>query len=247
LQAWNAGDREETGISVTMRTPGNDFELCLGFLFTEGIIRDTGDVVSIRYCNDRGKADEAENIVKLKLREGLIPDIGRLKRNFYTTSGCGVCGKTSIEAVKSISANPVATSNFSISLSTLLTLPDKLRKSQNVFDYTGGLHASALFDETGNVVLIREDIGRHNALDKVIGAAMGKSILPLSRYLLLLSGRASFDLVQKAAMAGIPVVASVGVPSNLAVQMAKETGISLVGFLRGNRCNVYTGNHRIHS
>ncbi|GAB3173578.1 formate dehydrogenase accessory sulfurtransferase FdhD [Telluribacter humicola] len=230
-------DRKRKNLAVTMRTPGHDVELALGFLFTEGIIRKADEVVEIRRDDD--------NRVTVILREDVLLDVQSLDRNFYTTSSCGICGKASIEAIKVASREQNTSADWHISPTLLHPLPDRLRQHQSLFEHTGGLHASALFDQTGQLLSIREDVGRHNALDKLIGSALQSNRVPLSQYLLLLSGRASFELVQKAGMAGIGFVAAVGAPSSLAVQLAEELGITLVGFLRKNSFNVYTGSHRV--
>ena len=236
--------RQQKSISVTMRTPGNDFELALGFLFTEGIINNCKEVKVIRYCSN-GTTDHHENIVRLELVEEKEVDIKNTERNFYTTSSCGICGKTSIDAVRIASKTEKNNSDFYINSSLIIDLPQKLRKEQSVFNYTGGLHACALFKDDGSLLMLREDIGRHNALDKLIGATLGLGLLPLDRYILLLSGRASFELIQKAAMAGISIVAAVGAPSSLAVSLAEEFDMTLIGFLRDERFNIYTGSERI--
>lgn len=242
-------NRSQKSISVTMRTPGNDFELATGFLFTEGIIQHPGQVYKVRYCTELNSIENKENIVRVELHENVTIDFGKLQRNFYTTSSCGVCGKESIEAVK-ISCNHIfEDAHLLVAPRLLLSLPQKLREKQNVFEYTGGLHACALFDESGELLLLREDVGRHNALDKLIGAFFmnaGSSSIPLNKHILLLSGRASFELLQKASMAGISMVCAVGAPSSLAVNAAKEFNITLVGFLRDQRFNVYSGNERIN-
>ncbi|WP_345078481.1 formate dehydrogenase accessory sulfurtransferase FdhD [Nemorincola caseinilytica] len=227
-------------ISVTMRTPGNDLELAKGFLYTEGIISSREDVTETRHASDTNG-----NVVYVTLAQGVMPDIVRLERNFYTTSSCGVCGKASIEAVRTACNILDTKDHIEIPHSTIYTLPATLRAQQSVFEHTGGLHGCAIFDTTGNLVMTREDVGRHNALDKLIGAAIDNGLLPLNDHILLLSGRASFELVQKAAMAGIKVIAAVGAPSSLAVQLADEWGMTLVGFLRGERFNIYTGAQRI--
>jgi FdhD protein len=239
--------REQKSISVTMRTPGHDFELALGFLFTEGIITSTEQIYKIVYCTEANTIENKENIVRVELKEEVHIDLTKLQRNFYTTSSCGVCGKESIEAVRLSCPIYEEQEQTIISASLITSLPEKLRNQQNVFEYTGGLHACALFDVQANLLLLREDIGRHNALDKLIGAAIASSAFtsPFSNYLLLLSGRASFELLQKAAMAGIKIVCAVGAPSSLAVQIAQEFNITLIGFLRGNRFNIYCGKHRI--
>jgi len=231
------GNRIKKSISVTMRTPGNDVELALGFLFTEGIIRSMDEVKQY---------DEAEeNVIEISLAENAIPDFQKLERNFYTTSSCGVCGKSSLDAVRTVVSLQSKSDEVKIAPEIIYSLPSLLRQTQHVFDQTGGLHASALFDLSGNLLLLREDVGRHNALDKLIGTSLLNSSLPLNNHILLLSGRASFELIQKAAMAGIRVVAAVGAPSSLAVEMSKEFDITLVGFLRSERFNVYSSVDRI--
>ena len=226
-------------ISVTMRTPGHDKELALGFLFTEGIIKKTGDVDSVIQNSLDG------NSIVVKLNEGLDFDLKKLERHFYTSSSCGVCGKSSIEAVKTLTATTSAGQEFQMDAKLLTKLPDLLRLHQSVFESTGGLHASALFDTNGKLLLLYEDVGRHNALDKLIGAAFEKRMIPLAENILLLSGRASFELIQKAAMAGIQMVAAVGAPSSLAASLAKESDMTLVGFLRNERFNIYCGESRV--
>lgn len=236
-------ERQQKSLSVTMRTPGHDFELALGFLFTEGIIKTYQQIESIKYCEDVGRQEEKENIVRVELKPDCEVDFQKLQRNFYITSSCGVCGKSSIEAVaQQCTEVPVA---WNLSPEIIHQLPLTLRKAQHVFEYTGGLHASGLFDRTGNLILLREDVGRHNALDKVIGAMLVNNQIPLADFILLVSGRASFELVQKAAMAGIPLLAAVGAPSSLAVQLAADCGITLLGFVRENRFNVYSTPQRI--
>lgn len=236
--------RQQKSISVTMRTPGNDFELALGFLFTEGIIKSTEEILQIKYCTDANTIENQFNIVRVELHENSDIDFVKLQRNFYTTSSCGVCGKASIDAIHTL-CDMQQNNTFTVTNATLFGLPDTLRKTQNVFEHTGGLHACALFNNKGELQLSREDVGRHNALDKLIGAALGSNQIPLSDSILLLSGRASFELIQKAAMAGIPIVAAVGAPSSLAVQLAQELNITLVGFLREQRFNIYSVPERI--
>jgi FdhD protein len=237
LTYGNAGNRITKSISVTMRTPGNDTELAVGFLFTEGIIHARNEVKKVH-------AHE-ENIIEVELTESFQPALEKLSRNFYTTSSCGVCGKTSIDAVKILTPALSHTDDFIVTSELLFSLPSLLRKTQHVFEQTGGLHASAIFDTEGNLEIVREDVGRHNALDKVVGSAFLEGSLPFSNRILLLSGRASFELIQKAAMAGITMVAAVGAPSTLAVELAMESGITLVGFLRENRFNIYSGERRV--
>jgi FdhD protein len=231
-----AEKRIHKNLSVTMRTPGNDKDLATGFLFTEGIISNISNVKA---------ALSNENIISIVIDETVELELGKLERNFYTTSSCGVCGKSSIDAVKTVCKILSDGGSLSYPAELIYTLPDLLRKQQDIFESTGGLHASALFDTEGKLLLLQEDVGRHNALDKLIGGALKQNMLPLDNHLLLLSGRASFELLQKAAMAGIKIVAAVGAPSSLAVQMAKESGITLIGFLRDNRFNIYTGEQRI--
>ncbi len=236
-----ANQRTQKSISVTMRTPGSDFELANGFLFTEGIIKNAEDIISIKHCNGLN-----ENVVRVELKEGVAVEMNKLERNFYTTSSCGVCGKSSIEAVKTVCRLPQPIDDtLTFSPEIIYSLPGILRSRQDVFDCTGGLHGCGLFDNAGNLLLTREDVGRHNALDKLIGASLNKSMFPLHKYLLLLSGRASFELIQKAWMAGIKIIAAVGAPSSLAVQMAEECGITLVGFLRNKTFNIYSGADRV--
>lgn len=244
------GDRQQKNISVTMRTPGNDFELALGFLFTEGIISDVNDISEIRYCTDANTIENQENIVRVELKESVSFDFKNLERNFYTTSSCGVCGKASIDAVKTVCRIDPEPGNLKVSKELIYSLPDLLRMRQNVFEFTGGLHACALFDAEGKLFISREDVGRHNALDKLIGACVASKqghseVFPFHNYILLLSGRGSFELLQKSAMAGIKIVAAIGAPSSLAVETAKEFGITLIGFLRGESFNVYSGEERL--
>lgn len=236
-------DRQQKKISVTMRTPGHDFELASGFLFTEGIIQNFDQIESIKYCEDVGKQEEKENVVRVELKSDVTIDFEKLQRHFYTSSSCGVCGKSSIDSVR-VTCKKL-NDNFSVSSSVVHTLPEVLRKAQRVFEYTGGLHAVGLFNATGELILLREDVGRHNALDKLIGAMLFKKNVPLSDHVLLVSGRASFELVQKAAVAGIPILAAVGAPSSLAVDLAKEFGMTLLGFVRDQRFNIYCGDQRI--
>ncbi|MBT2397173.1 formate dehydrogenase accessory sulfurtransferase FdhD [Streptomyces sp. ISL-100] len=234
-------------LAITMRTPGDDFALAAGFLVSEGVLAAADDVQSIVYCAG-ATADGANtyNVVDVKLAPGVpVPDI-TLERNVYTTSSCGLCGKASLDAVRTTARFPIAdTPPVRLTPELLAGLPDRLRAAQQVFDRTGGLHAAALFSEAGELLDVREDVGRHNAVDKLVGRALRDGRLPLSRAVLLVSGRASFELAQKAVMAGIPVLAAVSAPSSLAVDLAAETGLTLVGFLRGPNMNVYAGDERI--
>ena len=238
-------DRQQRSISVTMRTPGNDFELALGFLFTENVIQNLTQVHTIRYCTDLGRQEATENIIRVELNPGVAVDLSTTERNFYTTSSCGVCGKASIDAIRTTACPVLSPARPLIDADLIHTLPGKLREAQAVFEHTGGLHAAALFDSSGRLLLLREDVGRHNALDKMIGAGLQAGLLPLSDSLVFLSGRISFELVQKALVAGVPLVAAVGAPSSLAVQMADEFGMTLLGFVRNNSFNVYTAANRV--
>jgi len=247
-----AGARKSKPISVTMRTPGSDAELAAGFLMTEGVIHNRADIDSIEagplssaaaeklHCHSSG------NIVTVELAPSVQVSLDSLQRNFYTTSSCGVCGKSSLRALRTI-CPPRRANDFSIGSATLCALPEKLRHAQGIFDQTGGLHAAGLFTASGDLDSMREDVGRHNAVDKLMGAALLADRVPLRNRLLLLSGRASFELLQKAVMSGVPMVAAVGAPSSLAVEMAREFDVTLVGFLRGDHFNVYHGASRIHA
>jgi FdhD protein len=217
-------------LSITMRTPGHDCELAAGFLFTEGILKTRADVVAI---------DSGENSVELVLADGVDPG---LARNFYTTSSCGVCGKASVDSLRAHGCTMLP--YMLLNRELIHGLPEKLRAAQSAFDHTGGLHGAALFDTGGNLEIVREDVGRHNAVDKLIGSAFLDDRLPLAGRILMLSGRASFELVQKAVMAGIPAVAAVGAPSSLAVQTAQRFGMTLMGFVRDGRFNIYSGVNR---
>jgi FdhD protein len=229
-------------LAVTMRTPGADFDLAAGFLVTEGLIGGVDEIARMRMC-PHDSAEGTLNVVDVTLNGGDV--LPGAQRNFFMTSSCGVCGKASIESVRTKSRFAVRDDPLSVTASWLATLPESLRAAQAVFSRTGGLHAAGLFDDSGTVVCVREDVGRHNAFDKVVGWAAGKRMLPLRSHVILVSGRASFELTQKALMAGIPLLAAVSAPSNLAVALAEEVGMTLVGFLRGDRMNVYTGHHRI--
>jgi FdhD protein len=237
-------DGGHKAISITMRTPGDDPELAAGFLFTEGIVKSPEQIARIRHCGRPDKDKNIQNTIVVELRENIALDLKKLERNFYTTSSCGVCGKSSIEALHT-GAQKINSNGFNVGSGLIHTLPEILRAAQDVFERTGGLHASALFDDKGEIELVREDVGRHNALDKVIGAKFLAGKMPLKNTILLVSGRASFELVQKALMAGIPVLAAVGAPSSLAVELAREFGMTLAGFVRDERFNIYTGGERI--
>jgi FdhD protein len=237
-------------LCVTMRTPGSDIELAQGFLLTEGIISGRDDIVTATYCGGAGAdGTNTYNVLAVTLATGVPMPDASVARNFYTTSSCGVCGKSSLEAVRLASRYRPAGDPVDIAATAITALPDRLRAAQKAFDSTGGLHAAALFDfradPAGAVLVVREDIGRHNAVDKVIGWAVENDRIPLAGTVLLVSGRASFELTQKAVMAGIPVLAAVSAPSSLAVDLAAETGLTLVAFLRGDSMNVYTRVDRI--
>jgi FdhD protein len=240
----------DKSISITMRTPGHDFELAAGFLFTEGILHDAAEIREIRWshpANENGGSNPRQlgNSVTVDLNPGVEVDLDRLERHFYTTSSCGVCGKASIEAIQ-MQGCPVLPRDAPLVPATVIHhLPETLRRAQPVFERTGGLHAAALFDPQGNLQLLREDVGRHNAVDKLAGAEMLAGRTPLSDRLLLVSGRASFELVQKALMAGIPILAAVGAPSSLAVETAQRFNLTLLGFVRDGRFNIYSGASRI--
>lgn len=233
-------------LTVTMRTPGHDVELAHGFLATEGVITQAEHVSAARYCagtDEDGR--NTYNVLDLALAPGVPPPDTSVRRNFYTTSSCGVCGKAALDSVRRTSGFEIDADHTRIASTVLTELPERLREAQRVFGSTGGLHAAGIFTSDGQPLVVREDIGRHNAVDKVIGSAIMNGGLPLAGAVLLLSGRASFELIQKAAMAGIPIVAAVSAPSSLAAELASDQGMTLVGFLRGETMNVYTGLERI--
>ncbi|HEY5312677.1 MAG TPA: formate dehydrogenase accessory sulfurtransferase FdhD [Pirellulales bacterium] len=239
------GRRQQKSISITMRTPGADFELACGFLLTEGIIRGPADVAGVRHCGPPVGPLKLRNVVRVELGPEVPVDFERLERHFYTSSSCGVCGKTSIAALTVAGVTPLAAGEPRVPAEIFHRLPDELRRSQDVFDQTGGLHAAALFETDGRLVALREDVGRHNAVDKLIGSELLAGRLPLERQILLVSGRASFELVQKALVARIPIMAAVGAPSSLAVELAAQYGLTLLGFLRSGRFNLYCGGERV--
>ncbi|OBI16991.1 formate dehydrogenase accessory sulfurtransferase FdhD [Mycobacterium sp. E2497] len=232
-------------VTVTMRTPGADFELAQGFLLTEGIIAGRDDVQTIRYCGGAVDGANTYNVLDVTLAAGVPAPTLDVTRNFYTTSSCGVCGKASLDAVRLIGRFAPGADPATVAAATLKAMPTQLRSAQKVFDSTGGLHAAALFGVDGTMLVVREDVGRHNAVDKVIGWALEHRRVPLAGSVLLVSGRASFELTQKAVLAGIPVLAAVSAPSSLAVSLAEESGITLVAFLREDSMNVYTRADRI--
>jgi FdhD protein len=237
------GKSAHKAISITMRTPGNDDELAAGFLFTEGILQSKNQIARIKHC---GKFPSAQNTIRVDLLKNVKVNLKKLERNFYTTSSCGVCGKSSLESLAT-GAKKINRKDYpKVSAKTIHLLPEKLRQAQTIFDRTGGLHAAALFDAGGNLIDLKEDVGRHNAVDKLIGAQFLKDNLPLEEVILFLSGRASFELLQKAVMAQISIVCAVGAPSSLAVEAAREFNVTLLGFVRDGRFNIYNGLERIY-
>ncbi len=235
--SYGAKEKTQKNISVTMRTPGHDEELAIGFLFTEGLIQTSEQIESVKSL--------AENKILIALQNHIEPSIQKAERNFYTTSSCGVCGKSGIDAIRTVSLYQNVLDNISLEPRIFFGMEEQVRAHQCIFESTGGLHASALFDLHGNFIMLHEDVGRHNALDKVIGDALMKHQLPLTNTILLLSGRVSFELIQKASMAGIKIVAAIGAPSSLAVELATELDMTLIGFLRNQRFNIYCGWKRI--
>ncbi len=233
-------------LTVTMRTPGDDFDLAVGFLVSEGVVGAAEDLASVRYCaGATPDGGNTYNVVDVQLAPEVPRPDPSLERNFYTTSSCGLCGKASLDAVRTTARWTVADDPLRMSADLLAALPDRLRAAQRVFDRTGGLHAAGLFSADGELLCLREDVGRHNAVDKVIGHALRTEMVPLRGTVLMVSGRASFELVQKAVMAGIPMLSAVSAPSSLAADLADEEGLTLVGFLRGTSMNVYTGTERV--
>jgi FdhD protein len=237
-------------VAVTMRTPGEDFDLVAGFLLSEGAVREPGHIARMRYCTDNrhgedGHEHDPYNIVEVDLAAGVPEPSWSLHRTTFTSSSCGICGKSSIEAVHANACWSVADDPLVLEPEVLYALPDRLRERQKLFDSTGGLHGAGLFDADGTILCAREDVGRHNAVDKVIGWALREDRLPLRGMMLAVSGRASFELVQKAAAAGIPLLAAVSAPSSLAVELAQTAGLTLAGFVRGRRANVYSRPDRI--
>jgi FdhD protein len=239
------GQQVQRSISITMRTPGQDAELAAGFLLGEGIVRGAGDIASVRPCGPAVGPLRLHNVVRVELRADVGVDMKRLERHFYTTSSCGVCGKTSLEALQVSPGFELSAAGPVVPAETIHRLPHQLRHAQAIFDHTGGLHGAGLFTTCGELVGLREDVGRHNAVDKLIGAEVLADRVPLLDKLILVSGRASFELVQKAVMAGIPVMVAVGAPSSLAVELACRFKMTLVGFARDNRFNVYSGAWRL--
>ncbi len=232
------GERRTSSVSITMRTPCDDEDLAAGFLFSEGIVGSADEIAIIKPCS-------GDNTVRVELEDGIAVDLDRLQRHFYTTSSCGVCGKASLDALYAQGARAPVDSGATFPQETLVTIPGKLREAQATFEETGGLHAAAAFTPHGELVVVREDVGRHNAVDKVVGALLMQGALPATSLGLMVSGRASFELMQKALLAGMPLLAAVSAPSSLAVQLAREFNVTLIGFLRGDTFNVYAGEERL--
>ena len=246
LCSQSAAGSAAKSISITMRTPGEDADLALGFLLTEGVIESADQVVSVAH---RGEADPdtgLQNTISVELGPDVEIDLGKLERHFYTTSSCGVCGKTSLEALRVTGQSSLAHCASTFARDVIISMPERVKNQQRVFSKTGGLHAAAVFDSAGDIIVVKEDVGRHNATDKAIGALLQAGDLPGYTYGLLVSGRASFELMQKALVAGIPLLVAVGAPSSLAVQTARDFDMTLVGFLRGEKFNVYAGPERIN-
>ena len=232
-------------LAITMRTPGNDFELAAGFVYGEGIVRARGEIAGINYCLDPAiDPEQRYNIVTVDLASGNLPDLDRLERHFTTSSACGVCGRAQLDSLRDLGIEPID-DDVRVDAATVYALPERMREAQRVFESTGGLHAAALFNEKGALKAVREDVGRHNAVDKLAGWGLLDSHLPYSRSILVASGRAGYEILQKSAVARIPIVCSVSAPSSLAVDLAREFNITLVGFLRGERANVYAGSERV--
>ena len=232
-------------ISITMRTPGDDANLAVGFLYTEAIIQSAEQVASVEHCGAAADDTGLRNIIRVSLNPDVEVDLGRLQRHFYTTSSCGVCGKASLEALRVTGQTSLSDNTVTFGRSVIVGMPDKLAAEQQVFTKTGGLHAAAVFNQAGEILFVREDVGRHNAVDKVIGALLLDAKLPASELGLMVSGRASFELMQKTLVAGIPLLAAVSAPSSLAVQLANDFGMTLIGFLRNDKFNIYAGEQRV--
>ena len=232
-------------VAVTMRTPGHDFELAAGFLYNEGVVKSREDIQKISYCVDTEiDGTQRYNIVNVELRDGLSLNLRSLERHFFTTSACGVCGKASLEGLQLRGCTSIS-DGLEITPEIIFNLPEQLRGAQKIFSRTGGLHAAALFDAAGKLLSLREDVGRHNALDKLIGSAFLSNQLPFNNHIVMVSGRSSFEILQKCLMARVPIICAVSAPSSLAVTLAKEFGITLIGFLREERFNIYAGWERI--
>jgi FdhD protein len=245
LSSPSAGGSAAKSVSITMRTPGDDHELALGFLFTEGIIQSADQVISVRHHGEADPDSGLKNIVRVEIDPDVDLQLDRLERHFYTTSSCGVCGKASLDALRVTGQSSLAPQQTVFSSQTLVDMPDIVRQQQPLFGKTGGLHAAAIFGSDGEIAIVKEDVGRHNATDKVIGSLFSAGRLPGYDLALLVSGRASFELMQKTLVAGIPLLAAVGAPSSLAVKTAKEFDMTLIGFLRDGTFNIYAGPERV--
>ena len=239
------GNRSARSLSVTMRTPGHDFELAVGFLFTEGILARTDQVRKVEFCGPPAPGQETGNIVRVDLADDVEVDLGKLQRHFFTSSSCGICGKASLEALHVHGLQPTDPTRPHVRRDVVHRLPEILRAEQPVFDRTGGLHAAALVGPDGSLLTLREDVGRHNAVDKLIGRRFLDGETSLADYAMVVSGRASFEILQKALVAAVPMVVAIGAPSSLAVQLAEQFGMTLIGFASNSRFNIYSGHHRI--
>lgn len=242
----SARDDEIKTVAITMRTPGNDYELAAGFLYGEGLVQRKEEINQIAYCVGSDRSLQEYNSLNVSLNRLILPELPQLDRHFFTNSACGICGTTMLDDLKERDL-PDLGNELIVSDTVLTQLPDELRKAQRLFDSTGGLHAAALFDIEGNLLALREDVGRHNALDKLVGWGLLQKQLPFTNHIIMVSGRASYELLQKCVVAGAPVLCAVSAPSSLAVELAAEFGVTLVGFLRHERFNVYTGIERISS
>jgi FdhD protein len=241
----SAESRTALSLSVTMRTPGHDFDLTAGFLFTEGILSSPEEIVSLEFCGPKASGRPNSNIVRAELVPSVDLDVKRLQRNFFTTSSCGICGKASLDALQVQGLETLDMTRPRVSSSVISQLPDRMRKAQPVFSSTGGLHAAGLFDSDGTLLDVREDVGRHNAVDKLLGRRFLDGKTPLGEQIMVVSGRASFEILQKALVAGVPMMIAVGAPSSLAVEMAEQFGLTLIGFATKDRFNLYTGAERM--
>ena len=240
-----ADKRRSKSISITMRTPGNDFELAAGFLFAEGVVAEGRQIARFEFCGPVAEGRSEGNIVSVELTSDVEIDISRLQRHFYTTSSCGICGKASLEAIQAQGLTSIESNQDTVEASIIRSLPASLRSSQDVFERTGGLHAAGLFTLHGELISIREDVGRHNALDKLIGEQLLAGSLPMTERMIVVSGRTSFELMQKALTASVPIMVAVGAPSSLAVELATEFNLTLIGFASASRFNIYSAGHRV--
>ena len=237
--------RRSKSLSITMRTPGNDFELAAGFLFTEGVVTERSQIARFEFCGPVAEGRSEGNIVSVELTSDVEINVSKLQRHFYTTSSCGICGKASLEAIQAQGLTPIESNHETVKAAIIHSLPARLRSSQEVFDRTGGLHAAGLFDLQGELISIREDVGRHNALDKLIGEQLLAGGLPLAERMIVVSGRTSFELLQKGLTAAVPLMVAVGAPSSLAVELATEFNLTLIGFTSASRFNIYSAGQRV--